>query len=192
MSHNIIVIGPHDKNKYPKHYTVINTTSHNTSDWQIQLSPFILGPVDLYDDIISVNMENGWQFSKCYLEYGSLQNDKPTEAYWSWAYHGWNDKRAHRYPMGKKVKPLYAWWEGEKLGYIEARKKIYIPLYTQAVVKTEAFKRLQQLHKEANLALWDYDGYQIDMLFTKTMEQVINDPTRPMGHAFVLKMLLEE
>lgn len=191
MSHNIIVIGPHDKGKFPKDFTVINTISHNTSDWQIQLSPFVLGPVDLYNNIIAVRMENGWQFSKCYSEYGSLQDREPTARYMIWAYHGWNDLKAHRYPLGRDRKPLYAWWEGRKLGYIEARKIIYIPLYSKAVVKTEAFKMLQQLHKEVDLALWDYDGYQIDMLFSKTLEDVINDPTKKMGHAFILKMLLE-
>jgi hypothetical protein len=190
MSHNIIVIGPHDKNRYPKHYTVINTTSHNTYDWQIQLSPFILGPVDLYDNIISVNMENGWQFSKCYSEYGSLQDENPTLAYQSWAYRGWNDIKAHRYPLGRDRKPLYAWWKGEKLGYIEARKKIYIPLYIQAVLKREAFIKLKQLHKERDLALFDYDGY-MSPLFEKSMEEIINDSSKPMGHAFILKGLLE-
>jgi hypothetical protein len=135
-------------------------------------------------------MENGWQFSKVYVDHST--GGLPNEAYWKWAYSGWNDIKAHRYPMGKQIKPLYAWWAGERLGYIEARKKIYIPLYSKAVVKTEAFRMLQQLHKERDIALWDYDGYQIDQLFSKTMEEVINDPTRKMGHAFVLKMLLEE
>lgn len=190
MSHNIIVIGPHDKNKYPKHYTVINTTSHNTSDWQIQLSPFLLGPVDLYDGIISVNMENGWQFSKCYSEYGTLEDQEPGSSYWTWAYRGWNDKKAHRYPMGRERKPLYVWWEGRKLGYIEARKKIYIPLYAHAVVKTEAFRILQQLHNEKDIALFDFDGY-MSPLFEKSFEEISNDPIRKMGHAFILKFLLE-
>ena len=43
---------------------------------------------------------------------------------------------------------------------------------------------------ERDLYLWDFDGYDHKML-NLTFDQVINDPDKKMGHAFVIAMLLE-
>jgi hypothetical protein len=92
--------------------------------------------------------------------------------------------------MGKGAIPEYSWWEGEKLSYVEARKRIYVPLYTRAVINTRTFEKLRELHeKEAEVWLWDFDGYDhVDL--GMTLKEVLNDPTRKMGHAFVLAMIL--
>lgn len=175
--------------KAPDDAIVINTTSH-ANVWTRSLSPFVLGPCDLYDGYKSLNMENGWQFSKCY-EYYLQEDGSVGERYFKWAQDGWNDKRAHRYPMGKGVVPLFSYWDGEKLPYVEARKKIYVPLYAKAVQQTNAFERVKKMHEEGqNLYLWDFDGYDHKRL-NLTFDQVINDPNRKMGHAFVIAMLLE-
>ena len=97
--------------------------------------------------------------------------------------------------MGKGLKPLYSYWKiGDnyyKLDYIQARKLIYIPLYAKAVVKTDGFARLQDLLKQGyNLALSDFDGYDNEFL-NMNIKQVVENPKKPMGHAFVLKMLLD-
>jgi hypothetical protein len=93
--------------------------------------------------------------------------------------------------MGKGAKPEYSWWDGQALGYIEARKKIYVPLYSKAVLNTPAFERLLELYdRYGELVLWDFDGYDhraLDM----DLKDVLNFPHRNMGHAFVLMMLLE-
>ena len=183
----IYVIGPNYK--APEGANVINTTSHSKT-WSCGLSPFYCGPVDLYDGYVSKNVENAWQYSKVY-EYYAEDDKEPGERYFKWAQDGWNSIRAVRYPMGKGVKPLYSYWAGEKLGYIEARKRIYIPLYASAVQKTFAFQQLKKMAAEpGDLYLWDFDGYDhraLDMTF----DQVINDPVHTMGHAFVITMLLE-
>jgi hypothetical protein len=183
----IYVIGPYDK--APQGALIINTTSRSDT-WSRHLSPFFLGPVDLYDGYVSQNVENAWQFSKVY-EYYTDANGNPDERYFNWAKDGWADKRAHRYPMGKGVIPLYSYWDGEKLTYVEARKKIYIPLYSQAVKKTTAFAQLKKMHEEGqDLYLWDFDGYN-HKTCSLSYDQVINDPKKKMGHAFVIAMLLE-
>lgn len=183
----IYVIGPYDK--APEGALIINTTSRS-DNWSRGLSPFFLGPVDLYSSHISQNVENAWQFAKVY-EYYTDQNGNPDERYFKWAKDGWADKRAHRYPMGKGVSPLYSYWDGEKLTYVEARKKIYIPLYSQAVKKTPAFAQLKKMSQgDIDLYLWDFDGYN-HKACKLTLDQVINNPKRKMGHAFVLTMLLE-
>lgn len=180
----IYVIGPKD----PRRKDAINTTSCS-KNWSRELSPFFLGPVELYDGYIAQNVENGWQYSKVYAEHVD-KNQNVTDNYWNWAKNGWSDTFAHRYPMGKGRKPLFSYWENQKLDYIEARKKIYIPLYSKAVKKTEAFAKLIKMASEGDIYLWDFDGYnhrKLDMSF----DDVLNCPHRKMGHAFVLCAMLE-
>ena len=184
----IHITGPNHKT--PDDAVIINTTSRS-NDWSKGLSPFFAGPVDLYSGYRSINIENAWQFSKCY-EYYLEADNSVGERYFKWAQDGWNDIKAHRYPMGKGVKPLFSYWDGEQLTYVEARKKIYIPLYAKAVQKTYAFGKLKKMHEEnQNLYLWDFDGYDHKAVGA-SYDEVINNPDRKMGHAFVIGMLLED
>ncbi len=183
----IYVISPRDKP--PEGALVINTTSRS-NNWSRSLSPFFLGPVDLYAGHKSQNIENAWQYSKVYEYY--LEDDGSVgERYFNWAKDGWSSTRANRYPMGKDARPLYSYWDGEKLPYVEARQKIYVPLYAKAVQQTFAFEKLKKMHEEGqDLYLWDFDGYN-HKACNLTYDQVINDPNRKMCHAFVIAMLLE-
>lgn len=61
--------------------------------------------------------------------------------------------------MGRGAIPAFSLWKGEKLGYIEAREKIYLPLYAKAVVKTEAFQKLKEMSLRESLTLVDFDVY---------------------------------
>ena len=169
---------------------VVNTTSKAADDWQRDLSPFHLGPCDLYDGHESQNMENAWQYSKVYAKHA--EDRKPTEEYWEWAKEGWDNPRAVRYPMGRGARPLYSLWQGEELGYIDARKKIYAPLYAEAVQRTQGWNRLKGLYENEKLiVLRDYDGYYYASR-NETLTDVLNNPSKKMGHAFVLAMLLHE
>jgi len=135
-------------------------------------------------------MENGWQFAKVYRQHIDAKGN-PTAAYWEWAQAGWQAFRAERYPMGKGKKPLYSVWRKEKLDYIQARKRIYCPLYAHAVMETVAFAQLRDQYLSSHeLTLWDFDGYDHRAL-GMTYDDVLNDRSRKMGHAFVLAMLLE-
>ncbi len=168
---------------------IINTTSRASTVWEKQLSPFFLGPVDLYDNFQSKNVENAWQFSKVYKEHVD-KNGNPTNKYWEWAMEGWNDSFAHRYPMGKGALPLYSLWKGEKLGYIEARKRIYAPLYAKALQKTGSWKNLISIKAvSSKMILKDFDGYD-HVKLGLSLTDVLNNPNRKMGHAFVIAALL--
>ena len=180
----IRVIGPKD----PKNPAAVNTTSRSNT-WSHELSPFALGPIPLYGYYVAKNMENAWQYAKVYAQHVG-PDGLPNEHYWPWATAGWSSSRADRYPMGKGAKPEYSWWDGAKLTYVEARKKIYAPLYAGAVVKTAAFQKLKGMADEGDVVLWDFDGYDHRAL-GMTLRDVINDPMRKCGHAFVLAMLLE-
>ena len=178
----------HKMSSVPASALVIDTTA-KTGLWS-ELSPFLLPGGPLYGGHQAATMENAWQFAKLYPTHATAEGD-PTEEYWRWASAGWADHKAHRYPMGRGARPLCSLWNGERLGYIEARKRIYVPLYARAVVLTEAYSTLQVLHarEKRDIYLRDWDGY--DHLSERLpLEQVLNNPDRKMGHAFVLFALL--
>lgn len=183
--HKITVVGPRET-WTRKH--MIDTTSKAKGQWSTGLSPFHLGPVKLYDGHVARIMENGWQYCKVYPQF--VKNNKISKDYLKWAKEGWDKSRAVRYPMGKGKKPLFALWENQRLDYVISRAKIYFRLYATSVLPTTAFKTLLELHRKQDIVLWDYDGYDHRKL-GKTLTDVLNDPTRIMGHAFVLFILLE-
>lgn len=165
----------------------VDTTSRG-GQWS-GLSPFNLGPVEMYDNKIAQNFENCWQFAKVYAVHAD-EDGNPTDTYWKWAENGWDDPKPHRYPMGRGARPLYSLWNGDKLGYIEARKTIYGPLYARSVQTTSSFQQLKELYESGHdITLRDYDGYDHDDL-KMTLTEVLNNPYKKMGHAFVLKALL--
>lgn len=179
------VVGPREGRKTG----AINTAS-TADSWAGGLSPFLLGPVKLYGIQRSMNVENAWQYSKLYAGYVD-ESGGPSARYWQWARAGWASTRAVRYPMGRGIAPLYAYWDGERLGYVEARRRIYIPLYSRAVRSTAAYGTLERLYREkGEVTLWDYDGYD-HLALGMSYEDVINCETRKMGHAFVLAMMLD-
>lgn len=153
------------------------------------LSPFVLGPCPLYGERTSETHENTWQYAKVY-ECHADSNGDPTPDYWRWAEAGWANPKAVRYPMGRGAVPLHSLWDGKKLNYIEARKAIYAPLYSQAVRNTEAYAALQNLYEtEELLVLRDYDGYDHTKL-GMSLTDVLNYSRKKMGHAFVLATML--
>lgn len=181
----------------------VSTVSKASGIWS-GLSPFKLGPVALYErkpyftstsygPMVSLNVENAWQYSKVYPEHCEHKNGivtKLKDKWWSWAMTGWGTIQAHRYPMGKGKKPLFSYWDGEFLDYVSARKTIYAPLYAEAVRKTMAWKELKKLYEsKKELVLLDYDAYDHRAL-KYSLTDVLNDPKRKMGHAFVLAMML--
>lgn len=165
----------------------VNTTSMN-AQWKHMLSPFFLGPCKLYNEFTSHNVENAWQYAKVYPGFGN--DSGPFPEYFKWAKDGWNNTKAVRYPMGKGAKPLYSWWDGKALNYIDARKEIYVPLYKKALEECEGVDKLLELYRTyGRLTLWDFDGYNAG---SSTLDEVLNDPSRTMGHAFLIKMVLDE
>ncbi len=168
-----------------------------------ELSPMLLGPVELVDREYrypAKNVENAWQYSKVYKEHlchGGFCRDEPNPhpngKWWKWAHAGWEKKTADRYPMGKGAVPEFSWWDDQPLDYISAREKIYIPLYQEAVRKYQLEKllRLWEWSKGNNITLVDFDAYNHHAL-GMTLDDVLYDPTRKMGHGFVLAMMLEE
>ena len=169
-------------------------TTANSGRWR-GLSPFVLGPVKAFAGNEAQNFENFWQYHKVYKCHVG-EDGEPTLEWYDWHHAGFRATRAYRYPMGKGAIPEYSFWKGEHLGYIDARKKVYAPVYAELVAKTDAYRTLCSLYvstcdDNVHLVLRTYDAYdnvKLDMI----LKDVINDPSRKMGHAFVLFMMLTD
>lgn len=175
-----------DRNIPQQNVIVIDTTSNTSAEWKY-LSPFIL-PAPL-----ARNLENLWQFSKVYKQHIGADG-LPTSEWWEWRVKGFNDPKAHRYPMGKGAVPECSWWDGWRLDYVSARKEIYIPHYSYNVVKTGSFASLRRAYQyslltKSELILLDYNAYDHQALGI-TLKDVVNNPFKKCGHAFVLLSLL--
>lgn len=168
----------------------IDTTS-NSGEYR-DLSPFVLNATEYG----SKNFENLWQYSKVYNHQVDT-NGNPTNEWFWWRREGFSDSKAHRYPMGKGAIPLYSIFPQsydnrmtEHLGYIKARKQIYVSLYAKLVRQTESYKLLEFFFNSGkDIILRDYDAYD-HIKLNMTLTDVLNNPNKKMGHSFVLIMML--
>lgn len=192
MAGQVKVTGMYNKVVHGK---AIDTTSRS-GNWA-GLSPFNLSDIPLYAGAfpqcgdIAANFENTWQYAKVYSKHAD-SSGTPTQEYWIWARCGWIDSKPRRYPMGRGAKPLYSLWNGAQLGYIDARKIIYGPLYAKAVQQTDSYAKLKALVDGGqDVTLRDYDGYDHESL-EMSLTDVLNYPRKKFGHSFVIKALLTD
>lgn len=183
----------------PEHFVEVDTTSRGSFK---DLSPFYLGPYHwndpLFGNMTCKRFENLWQYSKVYQEhiiYINLEGYKYTPDhpiglhYYEWRKRGFSQDRAERYPMGKGKKPLFTLWKGQRYSYIEARKKIYIPIYSELVLKTKSYALLYDwVLQGRDIALRDFDGYD-HVAKDMALHDVI-DSSKSLGHAFIIYGLL--
>lgn len=142
--------------------------------------------------------ENAWQYMKLY----SARADEagmPTPSHARWMLEGIGAADPRRFPMGRGAKPLCSVWRNRLLGYVEARIRIYVSLYVEAICRNanarEAYQSLRAVYARVSaaggeLALYDYDGYD-HVKAGASLAAVMSNPNRKMGHAFVLACLLE-
>ena len=111
--------------------------------------------------------------------------------------------------------------EYEHLSYLEGRKKVYVPEYAKLVANSDALKWMRSLLEQGKkIALLDFDGFNYyneesmkvryrayvlkckkehrpilvgekDFTDIKDMKSAIEFPHTPVGHAFVVKALLQ-
>lgn len=178
----------------PRHH-LIDTTSgarqggSDAPSWSRGLSPFFLGPCALYGRYTARVMENAWQGAKVPHQWVD-DTGAPTHEYFEWAERLWSNPRASRFPMGRGHKPAFSWWDGQALGYLDARRQIYFPLYRDALIRSRAYPLLlREYETRGQLSLSDFDGYDHDAMGL-SLRDVLNNDRRPMGHAFVIKAVL--
>jgi hypothetical protein len=117
------------------------------------------------------------------------ENGEPLQEFFTRRALGWADSKAHRHVKkgtGPNPNvPLYSWWKGEHLSYLEARKRIYCPIYAQLVEKTKEFQTLKKLVEDGtNLQILGYDGYDFQGE-GKTLQEWFDDAGRPFGKCLI-------
>jgi len=169
-----------------------------------EMSPMYLGPVG--DCLL---FENYWQYGKKFKELGhAVSRDK----WLKFRERGCKRKKGDRHPSGTKSKEVLYQYEkngktfnkwryyvayiaeygGIEMGYIEARKRVYVPVYSELVSETNAFKGLKKLVDSGqSVMILDYDGPKKTTEVTeKVLRTALNDPSRPFGHGYVIASLL--
>ncbi len=142
-------------------------------------------------------------------------------AYFTWREKGFKCKYPVRYPVGYhgRHKCIFALANKNDgtvdltpLDYIESRKGIYVPIYTELVKKEQQFKQLQRrLENGENLLIIDIDGphqesleyykkkYNVrnDFIVNDTiliteenLNIMVNDEKHPFGHGYCLAAAL--
>jgi hypothetical protein len=174
--HRLYVIGPRDKRV--EKAVVVNTTS-TSKDFGKAFSPFMCqGRIEL-GGLVAHNVENLWQGTKRF-------EDQIDDGEWiNWRDSILSNKFAQRYPKGKGAKAICSIWNGKKLDYIPARKKIYVPAYVKKLKSycEREVNSLIDMLSCTDIYLWDFDGYATE----NSWDEILNDPNRSLGHAFVLK-----
>lgn len=180
--------------------------------------------IDKYGDCIGFNIEDAWQASKVYSFHmngkfdpkakknnfwkpGNKTIDYNKSDEWLIEWKKWSEFcRFSGEGLRRRCKlikdkncinpniPLFSYYRGEKLSYVESRKKMYIPWYADLVVKTRAFKYLKERFRKISLIILDPDGQPRDQkileINEKTMREKINDPKFVFGHGYVLACVL--
>lgn len=199
----------------------IQAWSGGTLPWK-QLSPFVIGPVTIVDDktgtVIETaqNFESCWQSWKVWDVVGTEkhigEDGNPNEAWHKWHDALMKSKEAVRRPNGYAI-PQYAWWKGQKLGIVEARKQIYIPLLQDLYRKSPAYVELLKMVKNGtNILILEPDGppaqlYPVGLEVDLELLVKLQDVTQwsqlpgmhtsskkyvPYGHGYVIALTLLE
>lgn len=212
---------------YPGYESIVVMMKSHSKWWK--LSPYYLNE---NGEI----MENTWQSSKVYEMIPQSTQYYPgnrSRVIWNWRkedhvidgeltpeYFKWRaalraNKYAVRYPVGfyHRHNCLYAVADDSKenLGYVESRKKIYIPVYTRLAKKERQFKTLVNKLKYTNLLIIEVDGphqeslqyykdkYKTDDNFITNntiavtednINIMVNDEKHPFGHGYCLGLAL--
>ena len=155
---------------------IADVTSHATDDL-VKLSPFYPHrdiPVPFSEGFTATCVEAVWQglkvFESADVDVHMFQNDTMR-----------NIKRTVR-RFGKPLGHRKGVYGKELLGYIEARKQIYIPTYQWMLEHKvpHIIERLREASKTKTIILLDYN-----------VNCDVDDPKRPLSHAFLIKAYAE-
>lgn len=162
-------------------YVIIDVTSSSKEQLYKKFSPFyphgnipVPGLDGRHDDEMSVSVEGIWQglkvFEKQGVDYGKFEVKSLRGI-----------KRGQSQVRGCVLGHKY---EDTLLGYVEARKKIYLPAYNYVLtnyLQEELNKLREMLESGKNIAFVDFDT-----------NEDIEDVSKPLSHASLIKKRLYE
>jgi hypothetical protein len=187
--------------------TIIDVTS-STTTFGSEMSPLYLGPCKAPDGLEALRFENLYQYSKAYSQLGHIdEKGELTDKWRAWRADGFvkltdRTKGIRRPPEVADLRrhqpnnwaPAFSVWGDERLTYIEARKKLYVPEYLKLIrgkPLVEMFKKRASEKGEEFLFI-DFDGprladYPNGMQVTvESLDRMLNYPGDPFGHGYVV------
>ena len=198
-----------DQVPYTEGFLNVIVTSHNRKGLGASLSPYVVADSKgrimenlwqfskVYTRVHAQIQPNWtWEAEEHYVSDKSTAKGHLTSEYWEWRQAGMEHDKPVRYPNGFKGKAecLFALWPDDnesvldpkakmsEIGYIDARKKIYAPLYVELAKDNKELKKLQDmLESGVSIQIIDVDGPDI----TKAMgaDGILKEPydTIPKG-----------
>jgi hypothetical protein len=184
--------------KAPLNAEALNCTTTSTS-WTRAFSPDVLGPVYLFGDEYACNLGNAWRYLKTYKSFYKVTSEElidesgetvaedsfflKEEEYLRWAREGWRNENFSNPSQNDEVLGWY--WNGEVVSdKIDARIKIFIPLYARLVHRLPEYYRLVEMYNEGSIYLRDHKGSPYT-----TLDSLITDSPK-FGCAQVLALML--
>ncbi len=135
------------------------------------------------------NFESYWQSGKVFENI----TEEKVKKFWI------NCKEAkRRYPNSKGKKVLYAKFyddlEGQKLDYIESRKKVYVPEYYKLIQNKDQLQYWKNLYKKGeNIIIYDFDGPRKENGEVECLEfneelfkEKLEYTNHPFGHGYIV------
>jgi hypothetical protein len=137
----------------------------------------------------SKTVENAWQFLKVWPEEGGWNEAEAMAAFES--------DCAIRYPRGRGKKAIGHHWHetGELIDYVEARQRIYLPLYLKMLELPDRAEIIQRLRDQAAsqlVSIWDFDSYDIKAVGLTNIFDTIFYEKRPFAHAFIVAIAVRD
>lgn len=110
------------------------------------------------------------------------------------------DKPKRRHPKMKKNRVMHAEharYPGRMFGYVESRKKVYVPDYFDMIKDNSHLLHLREKHKGQCVVVYDFDGPRhddgtpaIEEVTVAMLRRKINEERVPFGHGFVVAAAL--
>jgi hypothetical protein len=180
----------------PKDSVVVDVTSAQAKNAPNRLcfSPMTMSAYTDADEGTFPNFEAYWQSLKV------IENAPHAEAKQWWKA---IQKPKRRHPKMKQNRVLHAKhlrFPGEELGYVESRKKIYVPDYFDIIKNSAHFVAMRDdVGKSAGKAfvVYDFDGPRdeggapaIEEVSVEMLKRQINNERFPFGHGYVVAAAL--
>lgn len=158
-------------------YVIINVTSSSTVEWHKKFSPFYPHgeiPVPGLEDHVSASVEGIWQGLKVFEKQGVDYKKFGTKSM----------KGIKRGKSNIRGRVLGHQYGDTILGYVEARKKIYLPAYDYILTNylQEELNKLREIIESGKgIVFLDFDT-----------NEDIDDVRKPLSHASLIKKRLYE
>ena len=188
----------HLKNPYKVDVT---SAQAKASPFRVAFSPMHMGlPYVCPDEGTFPNFEAYWQSLKVLDTHAHPGEDKKHKDFWKTI-----KKATRRHPalrakhaarvLGAKHKRF----PGELMGYVESRKKVYVPDYYNMIKDKDESEKLRIIGDASRtpIVVYDFDGPRdakgnpvCEKVTVDMLRERINDESKPFGHGFVVAAMI--